>query len=122
LGSPQYDKDIDNLEEFHDPSKDVYQHNHFDQYGEYCHRTVATHHTCLKEEFYDACEFLSFNDQVDDLMDAVHPTMVSDVYGTHNTEVSKVAPEFELLRPLFGWASADTIKRIFDVTTQYARG
>jgi hypothetical protein len=116
LGSPQYDKDIDNLEELHDPSKDVYQH------GEYCHRTVATHHTCLEEEFYDACEFLSFNDQVDDLMDAVNPTIVSDVYGIHNTEVSKVAPEFELLRPLFGWAPADTIKRIFDVTTQYARG
>jgi hypothetical protein len=50
----QYDKDIDNLEEFHDPSEDVYQHDHFDQYGEYCHCTVATHHTCLEEEFYDA--------------------------------------------------------------------
>jgi hypothetical protein len=44
----QYDKDIDNLEEFHDPSEDVYQHDHFDQYGENCHRTVATHHICFR--------------------------------------------------------------------------
>ena len=44
----QYDKDMDNLEEFHDPSEDVYQHDHFDQYGEYCHHTVSTHHTCLE--------------------------------------------------------------------------
>jgi hypothetical protein len=71
----QYDKDIDNLEEFHDPLEDVHPHDHFDQYGEYCHRTVSTtHHTCLEEEFYDACEFLSFNDEVDDLMDTVHNT------------------------------------------------
>ena len=27
-----------------------------------------------------------------------------------------------MLRPLFGWAPADTIKRTFSVTTQYARG
>jgi hypothetical protein len=117
-----YDKDIYNLEEFHDPSEVVYQHDHFDHYGEYCHCTVATHHTCLEEEFSDACEFLSFNDQVDDLMDTFHFTMVSYVYGIHNTEVSKVAPKFELLHPLFGWAPADTINRTFDVTTRYARG
>jgi hypothetical protein len=118
----QYDKDIDNLEEFHDPSEDVHQHDHFDQYGEYCRRKVATHNTCLEEEFYDACEFLSFNDKVDDLMDTVHSTMVSHVYGINNTEVSKAAPKFELFCPLFGWAPADTIKRTFDVTTQYAHG
>jgi hypothetical protein len=48
--------------------------------------------------------------------------MVNDVHGIHNTEVSKVAPKFEFLRPLFGWAPADTIKHTFNVTTQYAHG
>jgi hypothetical protein len=36
--------------------------------------------------------------------------------------MSKVDPNFELLRSLFGWAPVDTIKRTFSVTTQYARG
>jgi hypothetical protein len=117
-----YDKDIDNSADFHDPSEDDHEIYHFDQYGEYCHRTVATHSTCFEEEFYDACEFLDFEDQVDDLMDPVHPELVSDIYGLHSTEVSKVPPKFALLHPLFGWAPSNTIQRTFDVTTQYARG
>jgi hypothetical protein len=117
-----YDTDIDNLADFHDPSKDDHENYHFDWYGEYRHRTVATHSACFEEEFYDACEFLDFEDQVDDLMDAVHPELVSDIYGVNSTEVSKVPPKFESLRPLFGWAPADNIKRTFDVSTQYARG
>jgi hypothetical protein len=69
----QYDKDINDLAEFHDPSQDNNEIYHFNQHGEYCHCTVATHSTCFEEEFYNACEFLEFEDQVDDLMDAVHP-------------------------------------------------
>jgi hypothetical protein len=55
-------------------------------------------------------------------MDTIHPDLGSNIYGGHSTEVSKVAPNFDLLRPLFGWAPEDTIKRTFAVTTQYARG
>jgi hypothetical protein len=33
-----------------------------------------------------------------------------------------VKPEFELLRPIFGWAPAGRIHRTFEVTTQFARG
>jgi hypothetical protein len=76
----------------------------------------------LEEEFYDAYEFLDFDDQVDDLLNTVHPDAVSDLYGIHSSEVSNVTPNYELLRPLFGWAPADTIRRTFSVTTQYARG
>jgi hypothetical protein len=71
---------------------------------------------------YDACESLSFDDEVDDLMDAVHPELVDNIYGINSSEVAKVSPKLELLRPLFGWYPADTIKRTFKVTTQYARG
>jgi hypothetical protein len=30
-----YDKDIENLEDFHDPSEDDHECGKFDQYGEY---------------------------------------------------------------------------------------
>jgi hypothetical protein len=123
IGTPSTcDKDIDNLDDFHDPSEDDHENYHFDQYGEYRHQTFATHNTCTEEEFYDACEFLSFDDQVDDLMDAVHPELVNNIYGISSSEVAKVSPKFELLCPLFGWDPADTFKRMFKVTTQYARG
>jgi hypothetical protein len=61
-----YDKDIDNLDDFHNPLEDYHDNHDFDQYGEYRHWTVATHNTCTEEEFSDACEFLNFVDQVDD--------------------------------------------------------
>ena len=56
------------------------------------------------------------------MIDVVHPESVSDVYDIHLTDVKQVKADFELLRPLFGWAPADTIKKTFAVTTQYARG
>jgi hypothetical protein len=122
-GDPsKYDKQINDIEKFHDPGEDDHEEYHFDQHGEYPHRTVANHRTSLEEEFYDACEFLDFDDQVDDLLDTVHPKAVNGIYGVHSSEVSKVTPNYELLRPLFGWAPADTIKRTFYVTTQCARG
>jgi hypothetical protein len=47
-----YDKDINNdLAEFYDPSEDNHENYHFNQYGEYCHRTVATHSTSFEEGF-----------------------------------------------------------------------
>jgi hypothetical protein len=117
-----YDNDIDDLEKFHDTSIDDNEHEHFDQYREYRHRTVATHSTLPEEEFFDAIEYIDFDDLVDDLFDTIHPERVNDIYEIQLTDVSKVKPNFELLRPLFGWAPADTIKRTFAVTTQYARG
>jgi hypothetical protein len=115
----QYDKDLDNVATFYDPSEEDLEEQNFDQYGEYRHRTVATHHTCCEEELYD-----NVNSSImkDDLLVTVHPETVSDIYGIHSSEISKVVPNFDLLHPLFDWAPADTIKRTFGVTTQYARG
>jgi hypothetical protein len=44
---------------------------------------IATHLTCVEEEFYDAYEFLDFDDHVDDLLDTVNPEAVSEIYGIH---------------------------------------
>jgi hypothetical protein len=91
----QYDKDLDDLATFYDPSEEDHEEQQFDQYGEYRHCTVANHHTCFEEEFYDACEFFDYEDQVDDLLDTVHPENVSHIYGVHSSEISTVSPNFE---------------------------
>jgi hypothetical protein len=44
--------------------------------------------------------------------------LVVDIYDVQKADVSKSHPNFDLLRPLFGWA----IKCTFSVITQYARG
>ena len=117
-----YDNVIDDIEKFHDTMAHDYEHVNFNQYGEYRHRTIATHNILTEEEFFDAIEHIAFDDLVDDLMDAAHPERVSDIYGINLTDIKQVKANFELLRPLFGWAPADTIKKTFYATTQYARG
>jgi len=59
------------------------------------------------------------DDMVDDFMDMLAPHIVHDIYDVHANEVSPVTPNLDLPRPLFGSAPADTIRRTFDVTTQY---
>jgi hypothetical protein len=93
----KYDKDINDIGKFHDPGEDDHEEYRFDQHGEYCHRTAANHHTSVGDKLYDVCEFLDFDDQVDDLLDTVHPKAVNDIYGVHSSEVSKVKPNYELL-------------------------
>jgi hypothetical protein len=66
--------------------------------------------------------YTDFSDIVDDVIDNVHLAVVCNVCDLNLTDVAKVKPDFALLRPLFGWAPEDTIKKTFDVTTQYARG
>ena len=67
-------------------------------------------------------DYTDLEDFVDDLVDTLQPDIVRDVYDVHSNELFPSKPNFELLRPLFGWAPADTIKRTFAVTTQFARG
>jgi hypothetical protein len=82
----------------------------------------CTHSTIPAEAFFDAVMYTAFSDIVDDVTDNVHLAVVSNVYDLNLIDVAKVKPDFALLRPLFGWAPADTIKKTFDVATQYARG
>jgi hypothetical protein len=92
-----YDKELDDLAMFYEASDKDHEERHFDQYGDYRLRTVATHHTCGEKEFYDACEFFDFDNQVDDLLDTIYPDIVSDIYDVHSSELSKVTPNFDLL-------------------------
>jgi hypothetical protein len=47
--SSQYDKELDGRAAFYDRFDEAYEEDHYGQYGEYCHRTVATRHTCLEK-------------------------------------------------------------------------
>jgi hypothetical protein len=107
---------------FHDTSQVDFEHGHFDQYGEYQHRTAATHSLVSEEEFFDALEYFEVADIVDDIIDTLRPDHVCSTYVAHLSNVTPASPNFEFLRPLFGWTPADTIKHTFEVTTQYARG
>ena len=117
-----YDNDITDLEAFHDVTVEDPIHEHFNQYGEYRHRTVATHNIIEEDEFFDANDYMDYDDQVDDVIDTLQPEIVADIYNVSVTEVSSREPNYEVLRPLFGWAPTATIKRTFAVTTRFARG
>ena len=43
---------------YHDTSIDDHEDANFDQYGEYRHRTIATHTTIPEVEFFDAMEYI----------------------------------------------------------------
>jgi hypothetical protein len=68
-----YENSIEDIEKFHDKKEDEYEHEDFNCYGEYCHRTVATHSTLPEEELFDTVECFDFDDLVDDLLDELHP-------------------------------------------------
>jgi hypothetical protein len=59
---------------------------------------------------------------VDELLDFWQPDNVCGTYGVIMASVTNRQPDFNLLRPLLGWAPSETIKRTFSVTTQFARG
>jgi hypothetical protein len=55
-------------------------------------------------------------------LEALNPDMVIQIYEVQALEASPTPQYYELLKPFFAWAPADTIKRSLSVTTQYARG
>jgi hypothetical protein len=108
----------DYIDPFYAPLEDTPEHEyHFDQHGEYQYCTIIP-----DETFFDAIEYVDLDDLVDYFMYLLHPESVSVVYNVNLTDVEKVKPNSELLRPLFGWAPIDTIQQTIDVTTQFARG
>jgi hypothetical protein len=117
-----YDITFDEIEQFRDTSQADFEHEHFDQYGEYRHWTASTHSLVSEEEFFHALENFEVADIVDDIIDTLHPDNVRSTYVAHNSNITPAPPNFDFLRPLFGWTPADTIKCTFEATNQYARG
>jgi hypothetical protein len=75
----------------------------------------------IEDEFFDADEYVCTDEHVNDLIDSIHHLVVSNTYVEQlQTQAHRL--DFDALRPFFGWASAETIKQTFAVTTQYACG
>ena len=116
-----YDNVIEDMHHFYDAKIDTVSDSPFDAHGNYRHRTIATHTLLGESEYFDAYEYPDLDDVVDNLMDHHHPTLVQAVYDVHILESKPSKQDYELLRPFFAWAPADTIRRTISVTTQYAR-
>jgi hypothetical protein len=102
------------MEEFYDSAEDIILNDTFDQYGEYRYQKVAAHDIDTTKEFYDAMDHLDVDDVINNLVDDIRHINV------HKIQLTPTKPDFQLLCPLFGWSLADTIQRIFNVTTQFA--
>ena len=76
-------------------------------------RVVVVEHAT----FFDAVDPPTVDDIVDDCV--MHSNV--DLYEVHSREVTKQEPDYEALRPFFGWLPVDVVKRTFAVTTPYAR-
>ena len=116
-----YDNQIVDLDEFFDAQEEEVYDSPFDQFGDYRHRTIALHSVHLEPEFFDAFEHPDCEDILDDLVDHQHPDLLHDVYQVHGATSKPSKRDYEALRPFFGWAPSDTIRRTIEVTTQCAR-
>jgi hypothetical protein len=95
-----YDNSIEDIEKFHDTTYDENEHENFNCYEEYRHRTVTKHSTLPEEEFLGTVDCFDFDDLVNDLIDELHPKLVWDFYGINiSDDVTQFKPNFELLRP-----------------------
>ena len=83
----------------------------YDEFGRYRHRVeVHTH------EYFSRFDNNNALNTIDCCIVDAHSQLF-----TFPTKVTKVAPSYETLRPLFGWLAVDIIKQTFQHTTQYAR-
>jgi hypothetical protein len=109
----------------------------YDDVSEYKHRVAFQHHSYFQRQ-----DGNSIDDVIDQCVYATHSspsayefdnTLFYDAYDTEILDAPttshtlipkqtvKREPDFQKLRPMFGWLSTDIIQRTFKHTTQYAR-
>jgi hypothetical protein len=109
----------------------------FDEIGNYTQRVILHHNT-----YFERQDGITTDDVIDQCIYATHMfTTIEDQEGNifynayqheiaeapNSTQViapkttAKRSPDFQLLRPFFGWMSANIIQKTFEHTTQYAR-
>ena len=117
------DHTFDDIEDWYDAITELTEDpdtNLFDEFGNYRKRTVVQS-TAIRDtpmSYFDAIDYegLDGGTTIDDLVDqAVYQAHV------HGREVKAREPDYDALRPLFGWLPTDIVKRTFEKTTQYAR-
>ena len=87
----------------------------FDEFGQYCRRVMV--HSL---SHIHSCAEPSPDERLDQCIFHAHVSDDTSTPSSHKAIIKK-DPDFESLRPLFGWMSSDIIKKTFQHTTQYAR-
>ena len=90
----------------------------FDEFGNY-RNTVQVQGTMLS--FFDTLQDES--DDIDTAMDkcCIYHAMDTEIIQEGEVKIQSKEPEYELLRPFFGWLPTDIVKKTFAATTQYGR-
>jgi hypothetical protein len=103
----------------------------YDEFGQYRYRVQVNQHC-----YFARLDGFDINDHIDRCVFAAHatptfstaPTLSASTDDALRTDItmvpkatSKKEPDYEQLRPFFGWLSPDIIKHTFMHTTQYAR-
>ena len=110
--------DLDDDDEWYDALTRLEEDPHmnlFDEFGTYRKRVVVQE----SDIFEDAYENSTEHDDI--AINNIIEECILSTYNTQNHEVARQTPDYEALRPLFGWLPIDIIKRTFAATTQYAR-
>jgi hypothetical protein len=124
--------------DINEAGNDLHPNTRFDEFGNYRKRVLVNHLDYFKrqdgtllEDVIDQCVFAAqTNDPLQchtaDIEDPSVATLdEDDVPKTHVLNrpivINKKDPDYNQLRPLFGWLSPDIIKKTFEHTTQYAR-
>ena len=109
--------------------------NLFDEFGNYRRRVIVQSSEVEQDiddiidqyvysQVYQGCtRDVHQHEHADKQVDAEDddPMDVPDLTSRASRQVSSKEPDFNLLRPLFGWLSPDIIKSTFSSTTQYGR-
>lgn len=126
------------LDHSHDPDDDWYDaistvqkdpgHNLFDEFGNYRYRVAVQSYEFLRERaerddldsVFARCVLHAYNNE-QSFLDSREDIEPEPPPTNKPVDISSSKPDFDQLRPLFGWLSPDTIRKTLAVTTQYAR-
>ena len=121
-----FDNDIDDMHQFFDALEKAPHDYQFDHVGQYHFRTVEEHQVGDPQDgelrYLDAQEPPDPDEAIELIIDYLNPEVPKHIYESYNLERTPKEPDYESLRPRFGWFPVETIKKTFGVTTQFARG
>jgi hypothetical protein len=116
------DHEFRDIEEWFDATEKVDtdpSSNRFDEIGNYRRRAIVQQSDLTTQDAppYGTKVIESYNLELDGEKESEQHLVTT----TGPNIISAKEPDYASLRPLFGWISADTIKKTFENTTQYAR-
>jgi hypothetical protein len=109
----------------------------FDEVGDYTQRVILHHNTYFERQdgtttddiivqcIYATHMFTTTKEHEDNIFYDAFQHEIAEAFTSAQAIIPRTtvnrSPDFQLLRPFFGWMSADIIQKTFEHTTQYAR-